>query len=246
MSPLDERPTSIVAEDLEVVYQRGAEPAVSGISFALDAGDGLLFTGGHGSGKTSVLRALLGLVVASGHIEVLGSHPGDLRNAPRIGYAPQGRAYRETLTPHEIVTTVVTLRFGRRDESVVSAALDGAGIPTERYKARDLGVEETNRLALACAIAGDPDVLVLDDPWEFPETVAAIDRTRARGGIVVGASHEPGGLPDLFGRVIELIGVDEETDPDEDDPDETDTADAGEPGEASDATSIDDVTDGDA
>ncbi len=210
MTPLTERVTEIVARDLEVVYQRGAEPAVSGIDFTLGPGDALLLTGGHGSGKTSVLRAVLGLARATGDIEVLGSYPGDPQNAARIGYAPQGRLFSDGLTPRHLVTTVAVLRTGRRDAGAVHDALDQAGIPSDRHDARVLGVEELRRLSLACALVGSPDVLVLDDPWEFEETVTAIDRTRERGGIVIGASHEPGGLPEFFGSQIALVGLEDD------------------------------------
>ncbi len=194
-------------EDLEVVYQRGAEPAVSGVDVTLRSGDSLLVTGGHGSGKSSFLRAVLGLVVATGRIEVLGSYAGDPRNAARIGYAPQGRSFSDTHAPRHLVTTIAVLRTGRRDEGSVHDALIRAGIPPDRHDARDLGVEEQRRLALACALVGTPDVLVLDDPWEFPETIAAIQRTVGSGGIVIGASHEPGGLPEFFASEIALTGV---------------------------------------
>lgn len=217
MTPLADRVTEIVVEDLEVVYQRGAEPAVSGVDVTLRAGQSLLVTGGHGSGKSSFLRAILGLVVATGHIEVLGSYAGDPRNAPRIGYAPQGRSFCETHSPRHLVTTIVVLRAGRRDDGAVHDALVRAGIPPDRHDARDLGVEEQRRLALACALVGTPDVLVLDDPWEFTETITAVERTLAAGGIVIAASHEPGGLPEFFGSELVLTGVEPETETPADD-----------------------------
>lgn len=223
---------AITVEELEVVYQRGAEPAVSDISFTLAAGDALLFTGGRGSGKTSILRALLGLVVFQGSIAISGFTPGDPRILPHIGYAPQGRGFAETLSARQLGRTVATLRTGSGDAAAVETALDAAGFPEDRRNAHDLNVEELRRLALACALIATPRILVLDDPWEFPETVAAIERTRAAGGIVVAASYEPGGLPDLFGETRELTGV---TDADDTEDDEAD----GEEGDVTDAADDD-------
>ncbi len=228
---------AVLVEDLEVVYQRGAEPAVSDLSFRLGPGDALLLTGGHGSGKSSVLRALLGLVVAGGRVEVLGAPPGDRRAAGRIGYAPQGRGFRETLTPMQMVSTVVTLRRGSRDDDAARSGLAAAGMPEDRWDAHDLDMEAHRRLAMACALAGDPDLLILDDPWEFMATEEAVLRTRERGGIVIATSHDPGGLPDLFGTTIELVGVDEDADDGRNTADADD--DASHPGAS-------DVADGDA
>ena len=50
-----------------------------------------------------------------------------------------------------------------------------------------------------------PDLLVLDDPWEFPETTDAIRRAMARGGAVLAASSDPGGLSGLLGAGIHLV-----------------------------------------
>ena len=48
-------------------------------------------------------------------------------------------------------------------------------------------------------------LLVLDDPWEFPETTAAIRRAMARGAAVLAASKDPGGLPALLGASMHLV-----------------------------------------
>ena len=58
----------IRARAIEVRYQRGGELAVSGVNLDLRAGTGLLITGDRGSGKSSVLRAVLGLAGPGGDI----------------------------------------------------------------------------------------------------------------------------------------------------------------------------------
>jgi len=70
------------------------------------------------------------------------------------------------------------------------------------WRTARLDAEGFRRLSLALAIAGDPDVVVLDDPWALTETLAEIRRARARGATVVAASRRPAGLgPALGGRV---------------------------------------------
>lgn len=196
---------AVSVRDLGIVYQRGGEPAVHDLSFTLAPGEGLLIAGGEGSGKTSVLRAILGLVPVSGEVAVLGRHPGARENARRVGYGPQGRAFTEGHSARQILRLVSSLRLGAPAPAVAEDALERAGLPDARRASRSLDVEECRRVALACAIAADPDVIVLDDPWEFAETVAAIHAARDRGATVLAATHDPGGLPDLLGRTLTLV-----------------------------------------
>lgn len=191
--------------DLEVVYQRGGEPAVTGLSFTLGAGESVLVTGEHGAGKTSVLRAILGLAVPNGELSVFGHRPGSPEALRRVGYGPQGRTFTEGHSPVELLDLVVQLRLGRRAPDVVTQALDRSGLTTEQHRIRTTDSEDVRRIALACAIAADPDLLVLDDPWEFPETAVEIERARARGAAILVATDDPGGFATLLGRTIALV-----------------------------------------
>jgi ABC-type multidrug transport system ATPase subunit len=179
---------------------------VSGVSLALGPGDGLLVTGAAGSGKTSLLRGLLGLAPRRGLAEVLGRPAGAPDALRRVGYAPARRPFPPGPSTLEVVALVAHLR-GLPDPPV--AALDAAeraGVAEPERAAAALDVEEARRAALACALAGDPQVLVLDDPWEFPETRAEIAAARARGAAVLATSREPGGLGALLGRSLRLVG----------------------------------------
>jgi ABC-type multidrug transport system ATPase subunit len=99
---------------------------------------------------------------------------------------------------------VSAIRTGRRAADVAEDALTRAGLPEERRGTRTLEIEEVRRTALACALAADPQLLVLDDPWEFVETEQEIARARGRGAAVIVASHEPGGFPAMLGRTLML------------------------------------------
>lgn len=196
---------ALAVRELEVVYQRGGEPAARDVTFTLSPGHGLLLTGDHGCGKTSVLRAILGLAVATGEIAVFGEPPGTREVMAHVGYGPQGKTFIEWHTGREIVNLVATLRTGRPNAEVAEDALARAGIPAEQRAARRFDVEDVRRIALACAIAADPDLIVLDDPWEFPETMVEIERARARGAAVLVATDEPGGFAALLGQTITLV-----------------------------------------
>jgi ABC-type multidrug transport system ATPase subunit len=192
------------AEELEVRYQGGPQAAVAGVSLSLAPGEGLLLAGPPGSGKTSVLRALLGLVRAGGDAEVLGRPAGAPDALRRVGYAPQGRFAAGGLSALEHVRLVARLRGLADPDGVAADAIARAGLGTPGRRAAGLDVDDMRRLALACAIAGEPAVLLLDDPWEFVETEVEIAAARRRGAAVLAASNDPGGLPALLGRTLEL------------------------------------------
>ena len=192
----------IRARDVHVRYQRGAALAVSGVTFDLAQGKGLLLTGGHGSGKSSVLRAVLGLAGPGGDITVFGSPPGDPNALQRIGWAPQSWPFTYGIRAAEVATMVARLKGHGPAEA--AAAMDEAGFTATAKLAPLLEIEESRQLSLACALIGTPDLLVLDDPWEFDETVAAVRRALDRGCAVLAASTDPGGLPGLLGASIQL------------------------------------------
>ena len=192
----------IRARDVHVRYQRGAALAVNGVTFDLAPGKGLLFTGGHGSGKSSVLRAVLGLAGPGGDITVFGSPPGTPAALQRIGWAPQSWPFTYGIRAAEVATMVARLKGHGPTEA--AAAMDEAGFTAPNKLAPLLEIEESRQLSLACALIGTPDLLVLDDPWEFDETTAAIRRALDRGCAVLAASTDPGGLPGLLGASIAL------------------------------------------
>lgn len=176
---------------------------MSGLDLELGPGRGAVLSGPGGAGKTTALRAMLGLVPAQGEVRVLGARPGDPAALRRVGYAPQARPVLGGLTGAEALRAMARLRGAPGDELAAArrAGLDEASArrPTER-----LSVEEARRLALALAVVGAPLLLVLDDPWEFPETMRQIADARARGGAVLVATDDPAGFPAAVGPVVEL------------------------------------------
>lgn len=203
----DAGPDHVVrAEGLEVRYHGGPEPAVKGVSLALLAGEGLLVEGEPGSGKTSLLRGLLGLVPARGDRRLFGVLPGDGRTPGRVGFGPQGLAFAAGLRPLEAVTLLARLRGAAAGRSAAAQELERVGLsPSERRTGERLDLESGRRLSLAVAGVGEPGLLVLDDPWESPETADAVARARGRGAAVILASAEPGRLAELVDRRLRLV-----------------------------------------
>jgi ABC-2 type transport system ATP-binding protein len=192
----------IRARAIEVRYQRGGTLAVSGVNLDLRAGAGLLVTGDRGSGKSSVLRAVLGLAGPGGDITVLGAPAGDPPTLRRIGWAPQAWPFSFGLRGREVVRMVAEL--GGHTAADADRMIDEMAVENPDARVEALEMEDVRRICMACALIGDPDLLVLDDPWEFPETTDAIRRAMARGAAVLAASSDPGGLPALLGASIHL------------------------------------------
>lgn len=197
---------AVAADGLEVRYHGGPQPAVAGVAFALAPGEGLLVTGAEASGKTSLLRGLLGLAPAGGDVRVLGAAPGDPAALRRVGYGPEGRDFAGSLTAGELLGVLARLRGAARPSDAAADALGRVGLAgAARRRGSALTLEETRRLSLAAAILGDPELLVLDDPWEFAETGAEIARARARGAAVNATAREPAALADALGRTLVLV-----------------------------------------
>ena len=156
-------PPVVVAEALSKRF--GQVLAVDNLSFELEAGTVTGFLGPNGAGKTTTLRMLLGLAAPSGGRSLLFDHSyADLdRPALRVGAVLEatdfhpGRSGRDHL---RMLGQAVGLPDSRADEVLELVELQDAG--RRRVKAYSLGMRQ--RLGLAAALLGEPDLLVLDEP----------------------------------------------------------------------------------
>lgn len=193
----------IVVSELTVRYQGTAEPAIANISCEVRPGTGLCVTGPEGAGKSTLLRALVGLVPPlRGSVSVLGGSPQMPALRTQIGYAPDRLPFPRGLRVSDAVRLVGAIR-GVTDAPAL--ALEQVGLPPHDRRiiwALELG--EVRRVSLACAITGSPRALILDDPWEYPETVDVIRRALADGVTVVVGTLDPGGFPKLLGATLTL------------------------------------------
>ena len=143
----------------------GSLMAVDGLSFRLAPGSVTGFLGPNGAGKTTTLRMLLGLAEpTAGRALVLGQPYRELtRPLNRVGSVLEasdchpGRRGRDHLRMLALAGEIPTSRV---DEVLRLVELDGAG--RRRVKAYSLGMRQ--RLALAAALLGEPELLVLDEP----------------------------------------------------------------------------------
>jgi ABC-2 type transport system ATP-binding protein len=147
----------------------GSVLAVNGIDLDVQEGDVYGFLGANGSGKTTTVRMLLGLVLAtSGDIEVLGrAMPrGAATVLPQVGTLVEGPASYSHLSGRANLELFDAMGAGRRGRRArVGEVLErvGLGVAGERrVKGYSLGMRQ--RLGLAAALLRSPRLLVLDEP----------------------------------------------------------------------------------
>jgi ABC-2 type transport system ATP-binding protein len=154
-----------------LVKQYGRLRAVDGIDLDVRAGDVYGFLGANGSGKTTTVRMVLGLVLpTSGEIELLGERMprGGRRVLPRVGALIEGPAHYGHLSGRENLSLLDASGRGgsrRTRRQRVAEALEQVGLggvgrrPVKNYS---LGMRQ--RLGLAGALLRGPELLVLDEP----------------------------------------------------------------------------------
>ena len=186
--------TDVAARGLTKTF--GRVTAVRDMSFTAPAGKITGFLGPNGSGKTTTLRMSLGLVQPTGGTVLIGGVPYSQLDHPRrrvgalleaTGFHP-GRRARDHL---RVLAGAERIPDRRVDE--VLGQVDLAGAAGRRVRGFSLGMRQ--RLGIAAALLGDPDVLILDEPVNGldPAGIAwlrgLLRRLAAEGRTIVLASH---------------------------------------------------------
>jgi len=154
-----------VLEARELTKRYGSTLAVDGLSFTVGEGSITGFLGPNGAGKTTTLRMLLGLVRPSGGVATIAGQPYAALRDPvaRVGAVLEASAFHPGRSGRNHLRTVAAAaRLPRSRVEEVLALVELSGAARKRVKAYSLGMRQ--RLALAQALLGDPDVLVLDEP----------------------------------------------------------------------------------
>lgn len=204
-------------------FGHGRDTVLTGVDLTVHPGEVLAVRGPNGAGKSTLIRGVLGLSeVRTGEIRLFDVPRARFRDWHRVGYVPQGHtvAGGVPVTVRELVSTgrLSRLRpwqrFGAADRCAVDCALEGAGLAGfDRRLLAELSGGERRRTLLARALAGDPELLLLDEPTAGVDaasqrvvagTLAGLAET---GAAVVVVLHDLGPLADVVTRTVTLPGA---------------------------------------
>jgi len=199
-------------------------PVWRDVSFSLAAGECVAVLGPNGAGKSTLLRVLLGLLrPLAGTVKVFGEPPR--RGSARIGYVPQARAFDPETAIRGVDLVALGIdghRWGiawpSAGRRAARARVDQAinAVRASAYAHRGIGQVsggERQRLFLAQALVGSPDLLLLDEPLAnldianqstMAELVAEV--ARDRGITVVLVAHDLNPLRRIVDRVCYVAG----------------------------------------
>jgi len=188
-------------EARELEATRGDVTLFRGLGFTLGPGALLRVTGANGSGKTSLLRALCGLLMpAAGEVRWKGENIRRLREEywKHLAYVGHANALKDELTAEENLAVACALSGTTVLHSRIRAALEGFGLgERRRLPVRALSQGQRRRAALArLALSETLPVWILDEPFAALDAAAVrqvqslIGAHLARGGRVVLTTHQ--------------------------------------------------------
>jgi zinc transport system ATP-binding protein len=218
----DASPSELLVEARGVSFAYPSSTfVVEDVDLTVRRGEFVALVGPNGSGKATLLRVLLGaLQPMRGSVRLLGRPPNDVVDRWRIGYVPQ----RPTLAPDVPATVseiVATGRLARRgwwrplrtaDIDAVDHAIESVGLADlADQPITQLSGGQQQRAFIARAFAGEPELLVLDEPIagidsesqrRYRESLVHLIRDHGAGVLLV--SHELSAVADVIDSVIVL------------------------------------------
>ena len=181
-----------------VSFSFGKRPVLRELSFRTAPGECLVVAGANGSGKTTLLSLAAG---------ILSPDAGTVRrngpDADRIGYVPQGSALLEDATVGENLRFFADLAHAPVPDSLPFAV--------ERYRDRRvsrLSGGMKKQVSIACAMIGEPGLLLLDEPCASLDLlfrdalIREVVRWKAAGHTVLYVGHDPGEFYPFFDRIL--------------------------------------------
>lgn len=196
----------------------GGRPILRGIDLTVGSGEFVALMGANGSGKSTLVRAITGLLpVTSGGISLFGTAYPHFHDWQRIGFVPQ-RASAGSGVPATVWEVVASGRITRRrpflplsreDRRAIADAIDVVGLGDRTtVGVSQLSGGQQQRVLIARALAGQPDLLVLDEPTAGVDLgnqralADALATFKDRGATIVLVAHELGPMTPLIDRAV--------------------------------------------
>ncbi|MCU0696360.1 MAG: ABC transporter ATP-binding protein [Myxococcaceae bacterium] len=174
----------------------GAHDALRGLTLSIPRGAAFGLIGPNGAGKTTFIKVLLGVVQPSGgEVTVLDGAPGDVSVRARIGYLPERMHLPAALSAKQFLRSVATLKRLSPSDTELRRALERVGLSDDRQRIGSFSKGMRQRLGLAAAMLGAPELLILDEPTDGIDPVGRVEVRRllleehARGATLLLNSH---------------------------------------------------------
>jgi heme exporter protein A len=199
-------------EARELTCERGGRRLFSDLTFQLQQGQALRVAGANGSGKTSLLRILCGLLAPdAGEVRWQGTPIRSLKEeyGAQLVYLGHAPAVKDELTAQENLSIGCRLAGQAPSKEAIHNALQLFGVAGEERPLKRLSQGQRRRAALArLALAGSSPLWLLDEPFAALDAPGAkiveeaLAQHLSRGGAIVFTTHQDAGI--AASRVIEL------------------------------------------
>jgi zinc transport system ATP-binding protein len=215
-------PLAVELRDVAFGYARG-RPVLEGVTLAVERGEFVAIAGPNGGGKTTLMRIVLGLErPGAGEALLLGELAHAFSRRVELGYLAQRSqlvidaptTVREVVAAGRVARRGLLGRAGRDDRAAVAEAIARVGLAAQAdVPLRRLSGGQQQRAFIAKALAGEPSLLVLDEPTtgvdvEAQEALAALleELHRALDVTILYVSHEFGAVERFVDRLVLVRG----------------------------------------
>lgn len=185
----------------------GGVTAVDRISFKTKAGEVIGFIGPNGAGKTTTMRLILGyLEPTSGRIQIDKLNPlkDRIEVLKKIGYLPENNPLYQEMKVYEYLQFIADIKKEKNAESIVKSVRleEMVGLKIE-----ELSRGFKQRVGLAAALFGNPDILILDEPTSGldpleQEKIRGLIKKLAKNKTIIFSTHILSEVEDVANRII--------------------------------------------
>lgn len=191
----------------------GDQVVIDDLSFTINKGETFGLLGSNGSGKTTTIRALLGIYQPSAGRLLIGGKPYTVTGSVKLGYLPEERGLYKKEKVLDVMQYFGQLKGLSRDKALTTsqAFLDRVGLSDKAHTRLDkLSSGQQQKIQLGITIMNDPELLILDEPTKGFDPVnrrllmTIIEEHQKAGATVIFVTHQMEEVERLCDRIVLL------------------------------------------
>jgi len=193
--------------------QFGKTRVIDDLSFDIMRGETFGLLGSNGSGKTTIIRALLGIYIPTGGALLIDGKPYSVSGSVKLGYLPEERGLYKKESVIDIMMYFGQLKGLSRDEARAQSMSYLQRVKLEdkaKLRLDKLSGGQQQKIQLGITVMGNPELLILDEPTKGFDPVNRrllmniIEEHQARGATVIMVTHQMEEVERLCDRIILL------------------------------------------